>query len=61
MFLQPQNAKMLYMDSISANAKEAYSVSQIQAVTNQILENTFSGVTIIGEVSEFKVNQKKFG
>ena len=49
---------MLYMDSISANAKEAYSVSQIQAVTNQILENTFSGVTIIGEVSEFKVNQK---
>ncbi|MBQ1344502.1 exodeoxyribonuclease VII large subunit [Candidatus Saccharibacteria bacterium] len=48
------------MDSISANAKEAYSVSQIQAVTNQILENTFSGVTIIGEVSEFKVNQKKF-
>ena len=60
MFLQPQNAKMLYMDSISANAKEAYSVSQIQAVTNQILENTFSGVTIIGEVSEFKVNQKKF-
>ena len=60
MFLQPQNAKMLYMDSISANAKEAYSVSQIQAVTNQILEHTFSGVTIIGEVSEFKVNQKKF-
>jgi exodeoxyribonuclease VII large subunit len=59
-FLQPQNAKILHMNDNTTAPKEVYSVSQIQVVTNQILENAFTGVTIIGEVSEFKGNQKKF-
>ena len=41
-------------------AEQIYSVSDFQALTNQILETSFSGVTVEGEVSEFKVNQNKY-
>ena len=41
-------------------AEQIYSVSDFQALTNQILETSFSGVTIEGEVAEFKVNQNKY-
>ena len=36
------------------------SVSEFTALFNQISENAFSGITIIGEVSEYKVNQGKW-
>ena len=39
---------------------QVYSVSDFQAVCNQILETAFSGVVIEGEVASFKVNQGKF-
>ncbi len=43
------------MDSI-----QVYSVSDFQAVCNQIMETAFSGVIVEGEVASFKVNQGKF-
>ena len=39
---------------------QVYSVSDFQAVCNQILDNAFTGVVIEGEVASFKVNQGKF-
>ena len=39
---------------------QVYSVSDFQAVCNQIMETAFSGVVIEGEVASFKVNQGKF-
>lgn len=37
-----------------------YSVTEFQAICNQILDNAFSGAIIEGEVSGFKLNQGKF-
>lgn len=39
---------------------QVYSVSDFQAVFNQIMETAFSGVVVEGEVASFKVNQRKF-
>ena len=39
---------------------QVYSVSDFQAVCNQIMETAFSGVVVEGEVASFKVNQGKF-
>ncbi len=39
---------------------QVYSVSDFQAVCNQIMETGFSGVIGEGEVASFKVNQGKF-
>ena len=39
---------------------QVYSVSDFQAVLNQIMETAFSGVVVEGEVSSFKINQGKF-
>ena len=39
---------------------QVYSVSDFQAVCNQIMETAFSGVIVEGEVASFKVNQGKF-
>ena len=39
---------------------QVYSVSDFQAVCNQILDNAFTGVVIEGEVASFKINQGKF-
>ena len=41
-------------------AEQVYSVSDFQAVCNQIMETAFSGVIVEGEVASFKVNQGKF-
>lgn len=41
-------------------AEQIYSVSDFQAVCNQIMETAFSGVIVEGEVASFKVNQGKF-
>ena len=41
-------------------ADQVYSVSDFQAVCNQIMETAFSGVIVEGEVASFKVNQGKF-
>ena len=41
-------------------AQQVYSVSDFQAVCNQIMETAFTGVIVEGEVASFKVNQKKF-
>jgi len=41
-------------------AQQVYSVSDFQAVCNQIMETAFTGVIIEGEVASFKVNQNKF-
>ncbi len=40
--------------------QQVYSVSDFQAVCNQILETAFAGVVVEGEVASFKVNQGKF-
>lgn len=42
------------------SAEIVYSVSDFQAVFNQVVETAFSGVLIEGEVSGFKVNQGRF-
>jgi exodeoxyribonuclease VII large subunit len=42
------------------NSELVYSVTDFQAVCNQILDSAFSGVVIEGEVASFKVNQNKF-
>ena len=42
------------------NNELIYSVTEFQAICNEILENAFSGVVIEGEVASFKVNQNKF-
>jgi len=42
------------------NNELVYSVTDFQAVCNQILDNAFSGVVIEGEVASFKLNQGKF-
>jgi exodeoxyribonuclease VII large subunit len=39
---------------------QVYSVSDFQAVLNQIMETAFSGVVVEGEVSSFKLNQGKY-
>ncbi len=39
---------------------QVYSVSDFQAVCNQIMETAFAGVVIEGEVASFKINQGKF-
>ena len=41
-------------------AEQVYSVSDFQAVCNQIMETAFSGVVVEGEVASFKENQGKF-
>ncbi|MDR3297782.1 MAG: exodeoxyribonuclease VII large subunit [Candidatus Nomurabacteria bacterium] len=40
--------------------EQTYTVSDFQAVCNQILDNAFAGVIIEGEVASFKINQGKF-
>lgn len=39
---------------------QVFSVSDFQAVCNQIMENAFTGVVVEGEVASFKINQDKF-
>ena len=39
---------------------QVYSVSDFQAVCNQILETAFTGVVVEGEVASYKVNQGKY-
>lgn len=39
---------------------QIYSVSDFQAVCNQIMETAFSGVVVEGEVASFKINQGKY-
>lgn len=39
---------------------QVFSVSDFQAVCNQIMENAFAGVVVEGEVASFKINQDKF-
>ncbi len=41
-------------------AQQVYSVSDFQAVCNQIMETAFTGVVVEGEVASFKLNQNKF-
>ena len=41
-------------------AQQVYSVSDFQAVCNQIMETAFTGVVIEGEVASYKVNQGKY-
>ena len=45
---------------MSSEETQIYSVSDFQAVCNQILETAFTGVVIEGEVASFKVNQGKY-
>ncbi|MFV0485157.1 MAG: exodeoxyribonuclease VII large subunit [Candidatus Saccharimonadales bacterium] len=40
--------------------EQIYTVSDFQAICNQILDNAFAGVIIEGEVASFKINQGKF-
>lgn len=40
--------------------QQVYSVSDFQAVCNQIMETAFNGVVVEGEVSSFKLNQGKY-
>ena len=42
------------------DSTQIYSVSDFQAVCNQIMETAFSGVVVEGEVASFKINQGKF-
>ena len=42
------------------NPQQVYSVSDFQAVCNQIMETAFTGVIVEGEVSSFKINQNKY-
>lgn len=42
------------------NAQQVYSVSDFQAVCNQIMETAFTGVIVEGEVASYKVNQGKY-
>ena len=39
---------------------QVYSVSDFQAVCNQIMETAFSGVVVEGEVASFKINQGQY-
>ncbi len=41
-------------------AQQVYSVSDFQAVCNQIMETAFTGVVVEGEVASYKVNQGKY-
>ena len=45
---------------IMENAQQVYSVSDFQAVCNQIMETAFTGVIVEGEVASYKVNQGKY-
>ena len=45
---------------MNSEETQIYSVSDFQAVCNQILETAFTGVVIEGEVASFKVNQGKY-
>lgn len=40
--------------------QQVYSVSDFQAVCNQIMETAFTGVVVEGEVASYKVNQGKY-
>lgn len=40
--------------------QQVYSVSDFQAVCNQIMETAFTGVIVEGEVASFKLNQGKY-
>ena len=40
--------------------QQVYSVSDFQAVCNQIMETAFNGVIVEGEVASFKLNQGKY-
>lgn len=40
--------------------EQIYSVSDFQAVCNQVLETAFTGVIVEGEVASFKLNQQKY-
>lgn len=42
------------------NPQQVYSVSDFQAVCNQIMETAFTGIIVEGEVSSFKLNQNKY-
>lgn len=42
------------------NPQQVYTVSDFQAVCNQILETAFTGVVVEGEVASYKVNQGKY-
>ena len=39
---------------------QVYSVSDFQALCNQVMETAFTGVVVEGEIASFKVNQNKF-
>ena len=45
---------------MESEPQQVYSVSDFQAVCNQILETAFTGVVVEGEVSSFKINQNKY-
>ncbi len=45
---------------VMEEAQQVYSVSDFQAVCNQIMETAFTGVIVEGEVASFKVNQGKY-
>ncbi|MBR5419340.1 exodeoxyribonuclease VII large subunit [Candidatus Saccharibacteria bacterium] len=42
------------------NPQQVYTVTDFQAVCNQILETAFTGVVVEGEVASYKVNQGKY-
>ena len=42
------------------NPQQVYTVTDFQAVCNQILETAFTGVIVEGEVASYKVNQGKY-
>ena len=49
-----------YDSTDSANREIIFSVSDFVAISNDIFEKSFPSVLIEGEVSSFKINQKKF-
>lgn len=42
------------------NNELIYSVTEFQAICNEILENAFTGVVIEGEIASYKLNQGKY-
>lgn len=45
---------------MESEPQQVYSVSDFQAVCNQIMETAFTGVVVEGEVASFKLNQGKY-
>lgn len=45
---------------MKSEPQQVYSVSDFQAVCNQIMETAFTGVVVEGEVASFKLNQGKY-